>query len=175
VSLELEHELVERLGGEVETARGASDDQVDVGDLAHVDELKEEYFTRADTDSAILAQVRAALERIDNGTYGKCVVDGGTIDAKRLESVPWMPYCLKLCHRLLGRPASESGVLCHGDGAQGGDRLRRPWTSGKPGPIPRFPLYSHRFPVNSHALTSVEGLWDEMRLERRFRRRLPRR
>ena len=32
----------------------------------------------------------------------------------------------ELCRRLLGRPASESGTLCHGDGAQGkGDRLRR--------------------------------------------------
>jgi DnaK suppressor protein len=39
--------------------------------------------------------VRAALKRIDDGTYGKCVVDGEPIDEKRLESVPWTPYCLK--------------------------------------------------------------------------------
>jgi DnaK suppressor protein len=39
--------------------------------------------------------VRAALTRIDDGTYGKCVVDGEPIGAKRLESVPWTPYCLK--------------------------------------------------------------------------------
>ena len=37
------------------------------------------------------------------------------------------------------------------------------------------PLFPHRFPVNSRALPSVEGLWDKMRLTRRFRRRLPRR
>jgi hypothetical protein len=36
-------------------------------------------------------------------------------------------------------------------------------------------LFPHRFPVNSHALPSMEGLWDKMRLARRFRRRLPRR
>ena len=41
------------------------------------------------------AQVRAALRRIDNGTYGRCVVDGEPIDAKRHESVPWTPYGLK--------------------------------------------------------------------------------
>jgi DnaK suppressor protein len=93
--LALERELVERLGEEVETARGASDDQPDPGDLGHVDELKEEYFALADTDSAVLAQVRAALRRIDDGTYGRCVVDGGPIDEKRLEAVPWAPYCLK--------------------------------------------------------------------------------
>ena len=93
--LALERHLTERLGEELDTARSASADQPDAGDLALVDELKEEYFAQADTDSAILAQVRAALKRIDDGTYGKCVVDGEPIDAKRLDSVPWTPYCLK--------------------------------------------------------------------------------
>ena len=93
--LALEQRLVQRVGAEVATARDASDDQPDVSDLAHVDELKEQYFDLAETDSAILAQVRAALERIDDGTYGKCTVDGGPIEEKRLESVPWTPYCLK--------------------------------------------------------------------------------
>lgn len=93
--LALERELVERLGTAVETARAARDDQPDAGDLAQIEELKEEYFSLAETDSAILAQVRAALRRIDNATYGRCVVDGEPIDTKRLESVPWTPYCLK--------------------------------------------------------------------------------
>jgi DnaK suppressor protein len=93
--LALEGELVERLGDEVENARDARADPGDAGDLAQADELKEKYFALADTDSAILAQVRAALKRIDDGTYGKCVVDGEPIDEKRLESVPWTPYCLK--------------------------------------------------------------------------------
>jgi DnaK suppressor protein len=93
--LALEQELGKRLGEEVEAARDARPDQPDVDDLAHADELKDEYFALAQTDSAILAQVRAALRRIDLGTYGRCVVDGEPIDAKRLESVPWTPYCLK--------------------------------------------------------------------------------
>ena len=93
--LALERQLVERLGKEVETARQPAEEQPNASDLARVDELKEEYFTLADTDSAILAQVRAALRRIDEGTYGKCVVDGEPIEEKRLESVPWTPYCLK--------------------------------------------------------------------------------
>jgi DnaK suppressor protein len=93
--LEIEAELLERLGREVETARDVSDDQPDVSDLAHVDELKEEYFALAQTDSAILAQVRAALRRIEDGTYGRCVVDGELIDEKRLEALPWTPYCVK--------------------------------------------------------------------------------
>jgi len=39
--------------------------------------------------------VQAAILRIDDGTYGRCVVDGGPIDDKRLESPPWTPCCLK--------------------------------------------------------------------------------
>jgi DnaK suppressor protein len=93
--LALERHLAERLGEELDTARTASDDQADASDIALVDELKGEYFARADTDSAVLAQVRAALKRIDDGTYGKCLVDGEPIDAKRLDSVPWTPYCFK--------------------------------------------------------------------------------
>jgi DnaK suppressor protein len=93
--LELERELVQRLGTDVEIARDAGDDQADAGDLGRLDELKEEYFALAQTDSELLAQVRAALRRIDQGTYGRCIVDGEPIDEKRLESVPWTPYCLR--------------------------------------------------------------------------------
>ena len=93
--LELEQELEKRLAGEVETARNTHDDQPAVSDLAHVDELKDEYFALAETDSAVLAAVRAALRRIEDGTYGRCVVDGKPIGERRLESVPWTPYCLK--------------------------------------------------------------------------------
>ena len=93
--LELERELVARIRKDTDTARDARDYQPDPGDLAQVDELKDEYFALADTDSAILAAVRAALKRIEDGTYGRCVVDGEPIDEKRLEAVPWTPYCLK--------------------------------------------------------------------------------
>ena len=68
--LKLERELVARLRNAVGTARDASDDQAETGDLAHVEEMKDEYFALAQSDSAILAQVRAALARIEAGTYG---------------------------------------------------------------------------------------------------------
>jgi DnaK suppressor protein len=109
--LKFEQELVERLSREYETARDASDDQPAASDKAHVDEMKEEYFALAQTDSAILAQVRAALRRIDDGTFGTCVVDGGPIDEKRLESVPWTPYCLKHQQELEDRARLRTPTL----------------------------------------------------------------
>jgi DnaK suppressor protein len=90
-----EQELLARLGREIGTAREAREDKGDIGDASVVDELKEESFAIAETDSAILAQVRAALKRIDDGTFGTCAVDGGAIEERRLEAVPWSPYCLK--------------------------------------------------------------------------------
>jgi DnaK suppressor protein len=93
--VETEREILERLGPEIDTARVTRDEVGDAGDIAQAGLLKEEYFAVAETDSAILAQVRAALRRIADGTFGTCVVDGGPIEDKRLEAVPWTPYCLK--------------------------------------------------------------------------------
>jgi DnaK suppressor protein len=93
--LSLEQDLLKRLGREVEVARETRDDQAEIGDIAVVDELKEEYFAVAETDSVKLAQVRAALMRIEDGTFGLCVIDNQPIDEKRLDAVPWTPYCLK--------------------------------------------------------------------------------
>ncbi len=93
--LALERQLDERLHREVETARDERDDQPDSGDLARIEESRESSFTLAEADSATLTQVRDALARIDDGTYGRCVVDGEPIEAPRLEALPWTPYCLK--------------------------------------------------------------------------------
>ncbi|HTC90396.1 MAG TPA: TraR/DksA C4-type zinc finger protein [Bryobacteraceae bacterium] len=45
--------------------------------------------------SQTLTQVRDALKRIQDGTYGKCYACGRQIEAARLEAVPWAAYCLE--------------------------------------------------------------------------------
>ncbi len=40
-------------------------------------------------ENALLTLVKEALERIENGTYGKSVVSGKPIPEKRLEVLPW--------------------------------------------------------------------------------------
>ncbi len=67
----------------------------DTGDDSMADELRAEAYQEADTDRVLLEQVRAALGRIDAGTFGLCLVDGGPIEAARLEALPWTPYCVK--------------------------------------------------------------------------------
>src|SRR3954471_19953682 len=52
-------------------------------------------FTEAELDTTTLQQVQAAVRRIENGTFGQCLVDGGPIELKRLAAVPWAPYCVR--------------------------------------------------------------------------------
>ena len=40
-------------------------------------------------EQALLTEVQEALKRIEQGTYGKCVVCGRPIPEKRLEAIPW--------------------------------------------------------------------------------------
>ena len=49
-----------------------------------------------------LAQVEAALARLDAGTFGACVRCGKEIAAERLEAIPWASHCID-CQRLVGR------------------------------------------------------------------------
>jgi DnaK suppressor protein len=46
-------------------------------------------------EQALLIEVEQALKRIEQGTYGKCVVDGKPIPEKRLEAMPWVARCVK--------------------------------------------------------------------------------
>ncbi len=56
---------------------------------------KEIAFAQADRDAKLLNQVRAALQRISQGTYGQCLEDGEIIMEARLHAVPWASYCVK--------------------------------------------------------------------------------
>ena len=41
-----------------------------------------------------LDEIDAALKRIDDGTYGMCVVGGEDIGRERLEAMPWASLCI---------------------------------------------------------------------------------
>jgi RNA polymerase-binding transcription factor DksA len=43
---------------------------------------------------AEVAEIRTALERIENGTYGICVTCGDKINAKRLQALPYATQCI---------------------------------------------------------------------------------
>jgi len=69
-----------------------SNEQVETVQLAGERELAARNLER---EAQILAQVGAALKRIDDGEFGICLGCGEPISPKRLAAVPWAAYCLK--------------------------------------------------------------------------------
>ena len=55
-------------------------------------------YTLEEHDERLLAEIDAALVRIDDGTYGKCVNCGAQIPEERLEAMPWATLCIE-CKR----------------------------------------------------------------------------
>ena len=99
--LDLEKTLSARIGQETDQGRGQFIDSAhDVGDASVADAAASEEFTDAEHNTDVLRQVRDALNRVADGTFGTCIVDGGPIEEQRLEAVPWTPYCLKHAQRL---------------------------------------------------------------------------
>src|SRR3954469_1959899 len=99
--LKTEQTLSGRISREADQGRGGFIDSAhDADDASVADEVSSEQFTEAEHDANVLQQVRDALRRIADGTFGTCIVDGGPIEKQRLEAVPWTPYCLKHATRL---------------------------------------------------------------------------
>lgn len=53
-----------------------------------------------DRESQLLRQVRSALRRMKEGTYGVCLHCDEDISPKRLNAVPWAAYCIN-CQELV--------------------------------------------------------------------------
>jgi len=76
-----------------------SADMLDEIQLAGARELATHTLERA---AKVSRDVRAALDRIDEGTYGICVHCEDEIGPKRLNAVPWAPLCIR-CQELSDR------------------------------------------------------------------------
>src|SRR5213596_260585 len=60
-----------------------------------------------DRESNLLRNVRLALARMDDGSYGTCLHCEEEIKPKRLDAVPWTPYCIR-CQEAADRHEFES-------------------------------------------------------------------
>ena len=59
-----------------------------------------------DRESNLLRNVRAALRRTEDGTFGVCVHCEEEISPKRVDAVPWTPYCID-CQEQADKAQSE--------------------------------------------------------------------
>jgi DnaK suppressor protein len=75
-------------------------------------------------DSSLLRNIRSALERIKNRTFGKCLNCEATISQKRLAALAWTRFCIRCQQELDGNPEYASlarpsaSLLSEGDEAE---------------------------------------------------------
>jgi DnaK suppressor protein len=55
-----------------------------------------------DRESNLLRQVKGALQRVEDGTFGVCMHCEEDISPKRLNAVPWAAYCIQ-CQEIADR------------------------------------------------------------------------
>ena len=77
----------------------------DPADMAANAYTKELLVSMSDNDRKLLNLVDEALERIEEGEYGKCAHCGNPLPERRLDAVPWARHCLP-CQDL-----QEKGLL----------------------------------------------------------------
>lgn len=72
----------------------------DEGDRAIASQTQEMTSLRTAQKRNLLQSVDAALSRIRDGTFGQCEHCGQEVGLKRLQAIPWTPYCIA-CQELL--------------------------------------------------------------------------
>jgi DnaK suppressor protein len=88
---QLEHTM---LSAVKEGRRTFAEDTLDVADQAALSYQKELIFSQGTEGHSQLSLVRLALERLHEGTFGDCLHCGKPIGEKRLDALPWTPYCI---------------------------------------------------------------------------------
>src|SRR4051795_9299459 len=85
---ELEQIVRNREGIAIEKSPDALDE------VQHAAE-RELAIRNLDRESNLLRNVRGALRRIDEGSFGVCLHCEEDISPKRLHAVPWTPFCIQ--------------------------------------------------------------------------------
>jgi DnaK suppressor protein len=96
---ELEHVIRNREAITIEKSPDALDE------VQHAAE-RELAIRNLDRESQLLRNVRGALRRIDEGTYGVCAHCEEDISPKRLNAVPWAAFCIA-CQEMADRSRQE--------------------------------------------------------------------
>jgi DnaK suppressor protein len=103
----LENKLTELENGNRNRGAIAIETSPDELDRIQHGQERELAIGALDRDSRLLREVRAALQRIDAGTFGICFDCKEDISIKRLAAVPWTAACI-VCQQttdsVAGRP-----------------------------------------------------------------------
>lgn len=79
----------------------------DMAEKAANSYTKEFLFHQSDSERTQLNLVQKALERLREGEYGLCQECGEPIDRKRLDAVPWAPFCRSCQEKAENSPGND--------------------------------------------------------------------
>lgn len=99
-----EAELLRMLRNRNDIAIEPSPDQMDSIQYATERDLA---IGSLDRESKLLREIKAALRRIRDGSFGTCIVCESSISPKRLGAVPWAPRCIQ-CQDAADRDRGET-------------------------------------------------------------------
>jgi DnaK suppressor protein len=85
-----------------EADRDVSQDPADKASNSYTKEL---LFSQSTNERNTLKLIEEAIARVQDGSFGECLNCGEDIQPKRLDAIPWAPYCIK-CQEL-----QEQGLL----------------------------------------------------------------
>jgi DnaK suppressor protein len=101
-----QRELIESFQRDKAAGNTSVDDGIqDLADKAYSAYSKELNFSLSDSERNLLMLIEEAFTRMKDGSYGVCTNCGVTIGEKRLQAVPWTPFCID-CQEL-----QEKGML----------------------------------------------------------------
>src|SRR5437763_15695437 len=93
--IEKHRQLADEVGRTALYGKDQEDDSIkDLGDQANTSYTREFFFELGNGDRRLLRDVVAALQKIDNGSFGECEPCGEAIADKRLEALPFAPSCI---------------------------------------------------------------------------------
>jgi DnaK suppressor protein len=101
-----QRELIDSYQRDKAAGNASPDDGIqDLADKAASAYSKELNFSLSDGERNLLMLIDEAFNRMNDGGYGVCTNCGTTIGEKRLQAVPWTPFCID-CQEL-----QEKGML----------------------------------------------------------------
>lgn len=97
---QLEEEALRPVGGEA--AGGLSDVPVHPADLGTENFEEEVALGLLENEAKLLTEINDALDRIEQGTFGRCENCQREFSRARLDALPYARYCLECARQLQG-------------------------------------------------------------------------
>jgi DnaK suppressor protein len=103
-------DMVGRLSGDVprllDLAGGVGEADADPGTRDAAEDLA---LCLVRNEEPLLAEARAALDRIDRGTFGRCEGCGKPVGRERLRAVPYARHCVACARQHEAEPGPTQG------------------------------------------------------------------